>query len=310
MRIAHLSTWHCRCGIAEYCELLVHYLGEIHPEGQLVESQVVLGNWLTAKSKLLDYKSIAPQICWPLFRPTYLEGEWWGEGPERITLALQDCDLLHIQLQTNLYDVYWLTTVMTEAKRRGMKTVATFHDSGVWPEFRWDLLDAAVAHRADTMASFPLRPEEKPVIERGIPAVNPWLCSFAFGRNPHREVGEALRAIDVNFTARDHTDWVGHAELIDWIRQYDGVVLFYPDVGASVSSGALRTALAARRPCFVSDTTWFREAASPLVKKYQTLPDLVEGVRSHFSDPMIDRYHYREVAKRHQALYQSLLETR
>lgn len=306
MKILHLSTWKCKCGIAEYLELLTHYLDL---EGV---DQFVLGNCLTSKSRIPDYKSIADRILsMPVFCPVYLEGMWWNAYDTTLHRKLEDeaPDLLHIQLQTNLYECEWLNSVMEAAQSLNIRVAATFHDSGVWGRFHWPNLDGAAAHRADTMAHFSMPEDRKQVLPRGIPTRPLRLCSFAFGRNDHARVKIALNAIGIEFNVQDpfRDGWLSHEDLIEWISKHDAAVLWYPETEASVSSGALRTALAARRPVYVSDTSWFREAESDLVLKFHDFDTMINCIRADFSDPMIENFAFEKVAREHIAWYEKLI---
>lgn len=308
MKIAHLSTWKCKCGIAEYCELLAHYLAP-HAD------QFVFANCLTEKSQIIGYKSIADEIrSFPSFMPVYLDGSWWGAYDTTIRQRLIDekPDIMHIQVQTNLYQLDWINMVLQQCSDLAIPMVATFHDSGVWSAFDWQKVAAVAAHRADTMAGFPCGEDRKTVLPRGIPARPVRVGSFAFGRNDHARVGAALAPHGIEFAFHDpfRDGWLSHDDLIEWISKYDAVVLWYPEVAASVSSGALRTALAARRPVYCSNTSWFREADGPLVHKFDDFDAMIAQIVLDFADPMIDQFSFENVAREHLAWYQATIAKR
>jgi hypothetical protein len=218
-------------------------------------------------------------------------------------------DVLHLQYQSFLYQKPWIDSVLAEQRDRGGKNVVTFHDTAIWPDFRWDLVDHAIAHWEGVARYIPLPDSQKSLMPLMIEASPPILGSFGMGRNPHSEVREALARVGARFTWKDPVNgkWLDSAELWEFLRELDGVVLFYPPVDGGGPSSALRFALSARRPVFVSHTNWFADATSPLVHRFHTLEELAEGVKAYFADPMIDTFTPAYVAARHAEIYEKVV---
>ena len=304
MRVAHLSTWACRCGLAEYVQILA---------SGIVAQQKAFVNVPTPKSGLsLGYVSVARHVpTVPFFKPVYLEGEWWGSDAE--DLMAFEPEILHVQFQTNLYQQHWLANLLYTVRQgrgswKGAKVVFTLHDSGMWQGWDWSQVDLAIAHREETIAHVPAA-VARAVLPQPIPLTPIQLCTFGLGRTPESEVRAALEPYGIEFCVKGYSksDWDPLAYLLLWIKKFDGVVLWYPRTEASVSSSALRMALAARRPVLCSNTSWFREARGKFVHKFETLEEMAIGIQNHFADEFISEGEVRRVAERHSQLYRQFL---
>tara|TARA_Y100000310_G_scaffold293701_1_gene323494 strand:+ start:1706 stop:2602 length:897 start_codon:yes stop_codon:yes gene_type:complete len=296
MKVAHISTWRCKCGVADYTWNIV--------------SRLSCKNRVFANIISPTHFTYIPGEDEPYVERIFVVHGWEGYW-EADNTPIWDWkpDILHLQINCFLYQLPWINDTLYEAGKRGIKTVVTLHDGNLWPGFQWGNVNAAIAHWPSIMEMCPLPETKRFILPSGIPAGSVQLGSFGMGRNPHGQIKEIVESVGMRFTWHDPVTqgWIPQEALLSFLRGLDGIVLWYPHTDTGGASSALRVALAARRPIFVSNTSWFHDATSPLVKKFDTLDQFKEGIQEYYRDPMIDNFKSEEVARLHEDVYKEVL---
>jgi hypothetical protein len=258
-KIGMISSWGQVCGIAQYTENLVAALKSLGHEVQVIANK--------------PYE--------PITHPDepYVHRLWEVEGRtgkkhfdyDQAFAILKQCDITHVQSESALYAQTYLPTLQSGLP--STRFVATHHSTcaaRMLPSVRMhiaheervlDALGIPQGHRASI-------PMPSPVIKYAEPPVlgdTLLIRSYGLGRNQDDMVNEAVkhwnsRGINpkIRFeTNYGHRKWLPFPELLKWIQGAHACILYYPPVGAFVTSSAAYLALACGRPLIVSDTSWF-----------------------------------------------------
>jgi hypothetical protein len=183
------------------------------------------------------------------------DGQYALDADRILDLGL---DVVHCQYEGMLFNQEPLADL---ARRFEGPTAITFHDACIRPDFPYEAFDLAFTHRHG------VGPPHAEVIPFGIEDRPPVVRTFGLGRTRSDLVAPICERNGWVFeTAASHEPihgggqaWRSHEDLIAWLRGADAIVLWYDDNGMAGSSQAARTAMAARRPLFVNDVTWFRD---------------------------------------------------
>jgi len=175
--------------------------------------------------------------------------------------------ILHVNFEGFLFDERWFHPFLQGVRRDETKVVITYHSSGV-PPYLQGLVDLAICHTPEIHRVSIGR--EKLLMEHPAPCRKPRVGTFGLGRSNVEWITRACKELDYEFVnlIRVHGDWPPQEKLIDELRECDVLVFPYPPVGASVSSGAVKIALATLRPILVSDTAWFSNVPPGVVTKH------------------------------------------
>ncbi len=295
MRVGVLASHRVPCGIAEYTNRLVEALerrDDIEP--------VLLA--LRADG----HRSVPEDLDGVEVVDIGTIGLWRDDGvysldAERI-LGL-GLEALHVQYQSMLVNQDPLADLAT---RFDGTAAITFHDNCLLPDFPHDAFDLRFTHRAGVGGG------SAEVIPFGIEERPPVVRTFGLGRSRADYLAPICERRgwvfeDVSSHEPIHGGgqaWRSHSDLVDWLRGADAIVLYYDDNPAAGSSQAVRTAMAARRPVFVNDATWFGDLPTQLRQSYSgvsfekvaTLDDLEWALAELFSRPYVEENSWDYVA--------------
>lgn len=276
MRVGMVTSWPpTRCGIAEYSKNLVNSL----------EAQFGID-----KLEVFD-KGI--KAC---------------RGP----LLASGCDIIHFQNQGSFWSGEWFSETLKQLKAKGILTVVTWHDSAYWDGFDgFKYVDLNISHRQDILDAMPVKGHSA-IMPMPIPEVKPRFCGYGLGRSKHEDIKEVCDRLGFIYEWQDpKSEWLDQAALIDWIKRYDGVILWYEDHGTlKGSSAGVRLAIAARRPIFLSKCDWFSDVVSGDfgVTKADDLGDLEDTLRDQYLWKDINKFFFSKAADLHYSLYKKLAE--
>lgn len=258
-KIGVVSSWGQVCGIAQYTE-------------NLVAAQRALGYDVRVVANIPYEKITHPD-------EPFVSRLWEVEGRTgnkyfdyaKAFSILGECDVVHVQSESALYAKTYLPTLQTGLP--SSRFVVTHHSTcmaNMMPTVRMhiaheervlDALGIPAGHRASM-------PMPSPVIEYAAPPVlgdTLLIRSYGLGRNNDDMTNEAVKQWNsrgikpqIRFeTSYGHHKWLPFAELLKWIQGAHACILYYPPVGAFVTSSAAYLALACGRPLIVSNTAWF-----------------------------------------------------
>lgn len=289
-----MSTYNQVCGISDYTMSLVKHIPEEH-EIKIIAPKLT-GNHHSVKP-------VGPEDprVHRLFNATIWDGEVAIDLAEIVKIA-EWADVFHIQFQDALYHHEWFYTLI-EAIKNKTQMVVTLHDSclgKIWPMLNdFDII-------------LTMKPEVKSQVPRatliGMPIykLQPVLKGFGLGRSKHDNIWRVCNELGYRYEyvkAEDH--WMPIEELIQWLRDSDGIVLYYDEVGTAGSSAGARTALSTNRPVFLNRVTWFNDIPEDVVIKFNDDEDLKQTLYKVFHDEYIEKNSFEAIAKLHIDLYQS-----
>lgn len=290
-KIGMITSWGQRCGIAQYTENLVAGLRSLGNDVQVIAN--------------IPYEEITHPD------EPFVHRLWNVEGRDGVRYfdyykafqILGGCDVVHVQSEASLYAQTYLPTLQAGLPKS--RFVVTHHSTcaaNMMPTVRMhiaheervlDALSIPSGHRASM-------PMPSPVVEYKEPPVlgdTFLLRSYGLGRNQDGMVDEAVRQWNgkgvlpkIRFeTHYGHHRWVPFGELLKWIQGAHACILYYPPVGAFVSSSAAYLSLACGRPLVVSNTEWFSKlsadhsiiAGRSPHELYSGLERLVDGYSDH-----------------------------
>ena len=265
MKIAMMSSWNARCGIAEYSRGLVE---ELLKQGHDVK---VICNKPHSDSLEPPQNDVGRVECFEVtLRSQKIEFD------AKMALKVVDwADLLHIQFECGLYHPDWMPPFM-EAVAMRKPVVVTMHSGYMWPEFPVGAVSTFIGHDKGIVAG--LTSSRKPVhlISMGVktdmlehvkdkgyeyPDRCNTVVSFGLGRNDDDQCKQAISKLpfaDVAFgTSYGDSAWVPADQLRNFLIDSGVISLMYPPVGTNVSSSAAAFALSVPVPLVVSNTNWF-----------------------------------------------------
>lgn len=280
LRIGVLSTWHTRCGIAEYTGHLVNALN--HQEG--IELTVF-------GSRNFGDRAVASYEDWavPVFDVQIWHPEHSFELDVEAILGHQ-LDVLLIQFSTLFFDHGRMVELL---RRFPGVTAVTYHDKEGVLAFPCELVDLLYAHRKDVGIG------PRHLIPQGIDLRAPVVKTFGLGKSRLDVIGEICARNRWDFQHSFGKDrWLEHDELFAWLRDCDAIVLWYDKKLGSGGSAAAPFAIGTRRPVFVNDTHAFAdlpERASNL-RKLRTPTELEVALTELFANPYAEERTWERVA--------------
>jgi hypothetical protein len=292
MNIAIMSTYNQVCGIADYTASLVRHIPEEH-------EVKIIAPYLT---------EVHPSVCavgpedprtHRYFNATIWDGRI-GIEADKITEIAEWADVLHIQFQDALYHHDWFLILLKRLHGK-CKLVVTLHDTclgKIWPLM--DFFDEVFTMKPEVKAQAP----RAQLIPMPIYNRKPLLKGFGLGRSKHDVISRICNdlRIDYQYTKADD-NWMPIDELLVWLRDSDGIVLFYDEVSTAGSSAGARTALSTRRPVFVNRVTWFNDIPEDAVIKFNDELDLKRVLEEHFSNDYMEKCSYENVISQHLEAY-------
>lgn len=259
-KIGMITPWGQRCGIAQYTENMVAALRQIGHE------VVVIAN--------IPYEDLTHPDQLFVHRLWEVEGRTGKKQFDynKAVELLSDCDLIHIQGESALYAQEYMPKLM--GKLVDIPWCITHHSTcatRIGPNMRFHM-----AHSEKVLDGLSIRPAVRAVqpmpspivdyIEPPILGETLLLRSYGLGRNQDELVQEAVKRVNVDFpdlpnirfeTHYGHHKWIPFSELLRWIQGSHACILYYPPVGAQVTSSNAYLALGCGRPLVVSKTNWF-----------------------------------------------------
>jgi hypothetical protein len=300
VKIGLLTSWRTQCGIAQYS---AHLARALERNGH---ATLVLG------SRNYDERAL-PKEEWAesIGELAVFDVELWNRyGKNSLDvdqiLAL-NLDVIHVQYQSVLFHRQRLQQLLDGFQ--GVSAI-TYHDNCLPPDMPgpWDV---EFRHRED------IGPRGH-VIPFGVENTPPLIRTFGLGRTREDIIrpicerhGWRFESAATSETAFGGQYWMTQRELHDWLREADAIVLWYDEVPSAGSSQAARTAIATRRPVFLSDTTWFREIPCGYgVHKLSDATALERSMAQSLSPPFIARCSWDRVAELHLHEYRQALAAR
>ena len=211
-RLAMVTSWDARCGIAEYSRYLIEALQHKHPRMEIeVLSSPGEGIW--------PGYPVRNEVCWHNRPQTEL-------GQLRSRILTNRFDVVHFQFNFGFFDLYELAFTIAELKKAGVKVIITFHSTAdLWesdsngkklislrniagPLRTADLLTVHSAADQQRLASFGVsdnvrllphgnvafQPEERSLRKAWGLTFDPVIGTFGF-LLPHKGIIELLQAV-------------------------------------------------------------------------------------------------------------------
>lgn len=293
MKIAYMSTFNQVCGISDYTMSLVKNIPEEH------EIKIVAPKLTEVHHSVRAVGPEDPRVS-RLFNATIWDGEVAVEIDE-ITRVAEWADVFHIQFQDALYHHEWFFHLIERIKGR-TRLVVTLHDTclgKIWPML-------GSFHKVLTM-----KPEVKAQVSQaeliGMPIYEspPVIKGFGLGRSKHGEIQKVCEEIGFKYEfVKAEDKWMPIDELLTWLRDSDGIVLYYDEVSTAGSSAGARTAISTRRPVFVNNVTWFNDIPEhSKVIRFNTNEELKESLLKYLSNEYITQNSYKNVVSQHLQMY-------
>jgi len=289
MKIGLLTTFDTQCGIATYSRHLAHALARAGADVTVLASRNYDERQVVEDPTDLQVLPCFDVEMWNRYGHRELDAE------AILGLGL---DVIHCQYEVVLYHRQRLQRLLNG---HGGVSAITYHDSCIPPDMPgpWDL---QFRHRADTGTG-------GDVIPFGVEDVPPLVRTFGLGRSREDVICAICDRHGWKFEASfGDRRWLTQSELHEWLREADAIVLWYDDVDSAGSSQAARTAIATRRPVFLSDTTWFREIPSGYgVHKLSDIAALERSMVQSLSPPFVEECSWDRVAELHLERYAAVL---
>jgi hypothetical protein len=287
MRVGILTSHRAPCGVSEYSNRLADAFAAL-PD---VEPVI-----LAARA---DERRSIPEESPHEVHDVAKIGLWSDDGRYRILLnAFDGLDVVHVQYQSMLLNQEPLAILAREFPG---PTAITFHDSCQRPDFPYDAFDLHFSHRWN------VGPPNVIAIPFGIEDRAPIIRTFGLGRTRSDVIAPICKRNGWIFEdASSHEpihgggqSWRSHADLIEWLRGADAIVLWYDPQPMAGSSQAARTAMASRRLVVTNDTEWFSDLP-PRAKGFLKVTELWEmedALRQQFQRAYVEENSWDQVAR-------------
>ena len=315
MKIAFLTTWNVRCGIASYTQFLTDALVKQGHEVTILCQYDLKDN----KEDFGEGYNVVK--CF----------EWYGMNNkvkfdiDLINKVTKGYDIFHIQYESFLYHKSYLDGIFGRLTNP-VQMVVTHHSSCTGSDcpVRWS---ANICHDED----FP-QMENRYVLPMGIPDLSPvknipegnTFGSFGLARNNDALCKQILGKLNEGgFECQYETHygsskWVPMDELAKTIQKWRAIVLLYPPTDANVSSSAVCVAIGTGIPVICTDTRWFQHAkdfvhliTTPtelefLLGKYLSGDEAWWADHRQKVEKALDERSWDTMAKKHIEIYQTI----
>ncbi len=296
MKICVMTTYNQVCGISDYSMSLVKHFSDEH-EIKIIAPKLT-GNHHSVK----PVNGKDDDNVYRLFNATIWDDIVAVDMKEIIEIV-EWADVFHIQFQDALYHHEWFYHLIERIKGKAILAV-TLHDScigKIWPFLKdFDII-------------LTMKPDVKNQVQNakliGMPMYNnkPVIKGFGLGRSRHSDINSVCQELGYTYEFIKAEDkWLEIGDLIAWLRDSDGIVLYYNEVTTAGSSAATRTALSTRRPVFVNNVAWFSDVPENVVIKFNDNNDLKQKLKDKFDNDYINQNSFKQIADEHVALYSLL----
>lgn len=279
MNITLVTSWGIVCGMAEYSKFLY-------------ESLEKRGHKVTI---------LAPCPTTPLVSidEEFVTRFDTNDTPENLML---NTNVVHIQMNAAIYSQSWMANFIRVAKSKGKKVVVTFHDGCQWHgDYPYDLIDVGITPSESITKHIPMKVQ---IVPQGILEVPIKITSFGLERNNNKEIAEICKELGFIFEISNYRNWKTTDELVDFIRQGDGSVFWYPPTDVAGESSCARLVISARRPLFIHDSTWFKGLAGVKdVHFFSSRGELKSLMRDYYHNSYIQENSCDNIARKHEELY-------
>lgn len=296
MKITMMSTYNQVCGIADYTASLVKHIPQEH-------EVTIIAPKLTGTHHSVKAVGEEDKRTRRLYNATIWDGIV-GIEMDKITEIAEKSDVFHLQFQDAVFHHEWLYHLVERLKNR-TKLAITLHDTCLGKI--WSMLP-------DFKLIITMKPEVKnqvPNVELlPMPVYNPApvIKGFGLGRSKHGNIEAVCDSLGYKYEhVIAENKWMPIDELLKWLRDSDGIVLYYDEVGTAGSSAAARTALSTRRPVFVNRVTWFNDLSEDDVIKFSDDADLKQKLLQILNKPYLNTNSFEQIAKKHVELYTNIL---
>lgn len=291
IKVAWLSSYSTKCGIAEYSSYLVNALRKRGDVDVKVFSSKNYGDYNVEEQ---------PPYCDPTFAVPLWNGGIDDSFDYEKILAWKP-DIVHIQYEVVLYNAQKLSEFLQEYKG---PVVITYHDNCIPPDLLVSRFNLQYSHREGVGVGSGY------LIPMGVENRKPVVKTFGLGRSRKDIIQEVCDNLGYDFEYSFGEDkWVSQEELYEWLRDSDAIVLYYDDAPAAGVSIAARVAISTRRPVIVNDVTWFKGLAeeSTSVWVVQSPDDLQWLLEDQLGNPYIEENSWDSIAQMHVEDYRTLL---
>ena len=295
MRITYITNYNQVCGIADYTASLVKHMPPEH------EIKIIAPKLTGNHPSVVAIGPEDPRVH-RLYNATIWDGVI-GIDIEAIDKIIDQSDVVHFQFQDAVFHHEWMWPLVQRLKGR-VKLAITLHDNclgKIWPML------------ADFDVVMTMKPEVQQQVHDAIlipmPTykLQPVIKGFGLGRSKHANIGEVCVSLGYKYECvKAEEKWMPIEELITWLRDSDGIVLYYDEVTTAGSSAAARTAISTLRPVFVNRVTWFNDLPEDVFIKFNDDNDLREKLKQIIEKPYVNTNSFEEVAKQHIEIYQNI----
>ena len=292
--VGWLSSFHTKCGIAEYSAYLVEALDKREDVEVTVYGSKNYGNY--------KLETPAPREYIPTFAVPLWNGSIDNSFDYEKILAANH-DVVHIQYEVVLYNDALFREFISEYM--GVLAI-TYHDNCIDPKFPYQGFNLQYSHRENVGIGGGY------LIPMGIENNTPVVKTFGLGRSRHDIIGAVCEKNGWRFEKSfGEEGWQSAGKLYDWLRDSDAIVLYYDDAPMAGTSIAARVAISTRRPVIVNNTTWFKDLMNDPVPNLTIVSNeeqLEAALQSVLKNDYIKRNSWDQIASVHVEDYKKELD--
>jgi hypothetical protein len=241
LKVAWLSSYATKCGIAEYSKYLVTALRNRDDIELKVFGSKNYGDYDVEEAP--DY--VVPTFGIPLWNANQ------DHSLDFHKILEWKPDIIHLQYECVLYDATLLAELLNAYKG---PVAITYHDNCIPPDLPVGRFNLQYSHREDVGAGTGY------LLPMGIENHAPVVKTFGLGRSRADIISKVCKDLGFTFESSFGEDaWQTSEQLYRWLRDSDVIVLYYDEAPAAGVSIAARVAVSTRRPVIVNNTTWFRD---------------------------------------------------
>ncbi|MEJ8545130.1 hypothetical protein [Brevibacillus borstelensis] len=303
MNIGILSSYAMKCGIAEYSVKLYRAFEKMGHSVTLFGSfggEAIRNDrkWLTSSPPA----QVSAVECF--YAPAWSISHTFDFGILLAEMDHRNIEVMIVQYQNGIINDHQLKEFLELAEQKQVKVIVAFHDSCIGPAFPFHLVKhkAALSKRLQELIGgsifipegVPDPPtESKEQLRHRYGLSGTIVSTFGLGRTDYGLISDVTQDLGFTFLVFDSTGsclinpphlirktkWFPLPELISHLAVSDAIVLWYHEIDAYVSSGAVRHAIATGRPVIVNDVSWFADIPASVVTKVKTKEQLLAALR-------------------------------